>query len=74
MPYNRPTWDLTSVLYAVEKPQEFSAGFPGTVSIDDCGMSTFIASENGLHRILSVAPSARQSILDRLVELTTKAD
>lgn len=74
MPYNRPTWDLTSVLYAVEKPQEFSTGSPGIVSIDDCGMSIFTALENGLHRILSVDPSARQSILDRLVELTTKAN
>lgn len=74
MPYDRPTWDLTSVLYAVEKPQEFSTGSLGIVSIDDCGMSTFTASESGLHRILSVDPSARQSILYRLVELTTKAN
>ena len=72
MPYNRPTWDLTSVLYAVEGSKYFTGHATGTVTIDSAGFSTFTPSADGHHTLLSVAPDARQPILDRLVELTTK--
>ena len=72
MPYNRPAWDLTSVLYAVEGPGYFTGHVSGTVSIDSEGFSTFTPSADGRHILLSVSPEARQLLLDRLVELTTK--
>ena len=31
MPYDRPTWDLTSVLYAVEGPSYFNISAPGHI-------------------------------------------
>ena len=72
MPYNRPTWDLTSVLYAVEGSKYFTGQATGTVTIDSEGVSTFTPSADGLHTLLSVSPKASQGLLDRLVELTTK--
>ncbi len=72
MPYNRPAWDLTSVLYAVEGSGYFTGHVSGTVSIDSEGFSTFTPSSDGRHILLSVSPEARQPLLDRLVELTTK--
>lgn len=72
MPYNRPAWDLTSVLYAVEGSKYFTGHATGTVTIDSEGFSTFTPSADGRHTFLSVAPEARQTLLDRLVELTTK--
>ena len=72
MPYNRPTWDLTSVLYAVEGSKYFTGQATGTVTIDSEGFSAFTPSADGLHTLLYVSPEARQGLLDRLVELTTK--
>jgi hypothetical protein len=53
-PHDRPTWDLTSVLYAVRPDRGyFGLGEPGRVTIDDRGMSTFEPSPDGRHRLLT---------------------
>lgn len=55
MPYDRPTWDLTSVLYAVEGAEGyFGVSEPGTVSVTDDGHTVFTPSPDGKHVILSV--------------------
>lgn len=41
MPYDRPTWDLTSVLYALEPDRYFQLSPPGKISIDETGKSVY---------------------------------
>lgn len=70
MPYDRPTWDLTSVVYAVEGNKWFTSYSTGTVSIGDNGLSRFVPSQDGHHSVLRVAQESRQDFLRHLVELT----
>ena len=55
MPYDRPTWDLTAVLYAVH-PDEgyFSLSPPGTITVLPGGGSHFEPSAAGKHRYLII--------------------
>lgn len=70
MPYDRPTWDLTSVLYALEpKNKYFSLSQRGVLSVDDKGFTTFISNTKGLHRFLIVNSSQSTAILQRFEEL-----
>ncbi len=72
MPHNRPTWDLTSVLYSIEKESGyFSLSKPGTVKVDQAGYTGFRKKSTGKHRILQVNTDQRKKILDRFVELIT---
>jgi inosine-uridine nucleoside N-ribohydrolase len=55
MPYDRPTWDLTSVLYAVRLAKSsFGLSEPGRVVVGDDGVTRFQAEEGGPHRYLTV--------------------
>ena len=71
MPYNRPCWDPTALLYAVEGDGWFTVSEPGTVHIDENGITTFEPDPEGHHRILSVDEAQAQALVDRIVELTT---
>ncbi|MDF2440515.1 MAG: hypothetical protein JWN98_1499 [Abditibacteriota bacterium] len=73
MPYNRPTWDLTSVLYAV-RPDEnyFDLSAPGKISAKDDGHTQFEANANGTHRYLIATPAQRPRILEALVNLASQ--
>lgn len=76
MPYNRPTWDLTSVLYAVEGSEKFSsaagkfsavnkkfvAGPSGRVCVDDSGMSSFTAAPESLNQTSESLTSSSESL------------
>lgn len=66
MPYDRPTWDLTAVLYAVRPDRGyFTLSAPGKVRVDDKGVATFTAVDGGTRRYL-VAPEAQRA---RIVEI-----
>jgi len=55
MPHNRPTWDLTAVLYAVYPERGyFGLSEAGQVSIDADGSTHFVASVNGRDRYLTL--------------------
>lgn len=72
MPYDRPTWDLTAVLYAVEGAgQYFGLSQKGEISIDKEGNSFFAPSATGRHRYLSVSEQQAVLIRDRFVSLIT---
>ena len=73
MPYDRPTWDLTSVLYAV-RPEEgyFDLSEPGTIVVDDSGRTRLIPSEDGQHRYLRVDDEQRLRIREALVHLASQ--
>lgn len=70
MPYDRQTWDLTSVLYAIEPGKDYFDLSPrGQIVIDTTGRSVFTAGE-GRHQYL-VYKNNQQQVLSRLVELVT---
>ena len=72
MPYDRPTWDLTSVLYAIE-PEGSCLGVsePGTITIAGDGYSRFTPDPAGRHRYMTIAPDAVPGVVARLVETCT---
>lgn len=47
MPYDRPTWDLTSLLYAVEGDSFFTVHGPFTMEVTEKGGTIFTPSETG---------------------------
>ncbi|NNE00811.1 MAG: nucleoside hydrolase [Pirellulaceae bacterium] len=53
--HDRPSWDLTSVLYAV-RPSDgyFGLSATGSVSVADDGFTTFTKDESGNHRYLKM--------------------
>lgn len=72
MPYDTPTWDLTSVLYAV-RPKEnyFKLSEPGRISVADDGRTIFIPAADGKHRYMILDPEQKERILKTYVELAS---
>ncbi|MDR2115965.1 MAG: nucleoside hydrolase [Planctomycetaceae bacterium] len=70
---SQPTYDLTSVLYAV-RPERgyFDLSPKGTVKVLDDGKTTFEPSENGKHRFLIVNSVQIAIVREALVQLTSE--
>jgi purine nucleosidase len=70
MPYDRPTWDLTSVLYAV-RPQAgyFGLSPEGRVFVENDGMTRFAQRSGGPHRYLITDPARAARVLETLINL-----
>ncbi len=59
--HDRPTWDLTSVLYAVRPNDgDFTLSEPGRVTVEDDGFTKFTPNSNGRDRYLIM--NAQQAI------------
>lgn len=72
MPYNRPTWDLTSVLYAVEGPENyFTISGPGDITVNDKGNTLWQDNPNGTRYYMASDSIQQQNILNRFIELIT---
>lgn len=71
MPYDRPLWDLTSVLYAVEGPEGFTESAPMHLRVNDKGATIFTPDPRGRVTYLQADSLQRAAILSRLVNLTT---
>ncbi len=71
MPYNQKTWDLTSVLYAVEGDSHFTVSPLGNIEVTDEGGTIFTADPQGNRQWLSVDDAQREEILGRMRELIT---
>lgn len=73
MPYDRPTWDLTSVLAAV-RPDRGYFGYsePRQVSIDGEGRTTHTPSADGHHRFLTVDKAQIVRVREALVQLASQ--
>ena len=70
MPYDRPTWDLTSVLYAVEGADSyFTLSEPGTITVEPLGGTIFTPGADGRHRYLMTDSLQKSNILDRFMQL-----
>jgi inosine-uridine nucleoside N-ribohydrolase len=73
MPYDRPTWDLTAVLYAVRPDRAyFNVSQPGRVLVDCTGATVFDAQKTGQHYMLSVDPTQCQVIREVQIELSSQ--
>src|SRR5207302_7014556 len=63
MPYDAPTWGMSSALYAA-RPQEgyFKPSDPGTIRVLDNDRTHYAASANGKHRYLLLEPAHKERI------------
>jgi inosine-uridine nucleoside N-ribohydrolase len=72
-PYDRQTWDLTSVLYAVRPDRGyFGLSEPGTITVTDAGKTEFAPSAEGRHRILTASPEQATKTLEAMVCLCSE--
>lgn len=73
MPYNRPMWDPSAVLYAVEPDAGyFTVSGPGRIRVTDDAYTLFEPDAEGPHRYLSVTPQQAEAATARIVELVTR--
>lgn len=71
MPYDRQTWDLTSVLYAIEPDSNFfNLSDRGVIRIDEEGHSLFVPSQQGRHQYLTINENQIERTLDAIVKQT----
>ncbi len=71
MPYDRPTWDPTAVLYAVEGGDWFTVSAPGCIQVTEEGSTLFTEEEGGTRRYLSVTPEQAEAILQHFLGMIT---
>ncbi len=73
MPYDRPCWDPTAVLYAVEPGAGwFTLSLPGTIAVDTVTAATsFTALPQGKHCYLQADSLQAAKVRKRLVEVVT---
>ena len=69
MPYDRPTWDLVTVLEAVEPSYKLFGSSPkGWITMDEKGFTTFSEDTCGLHDYMTVHPDNRPQIVQKLID------
>jgi hypothetical protein len=71
MPYDRPTWDPTAVLYAVEGDKWFTVSEPGNIEVTEEGGTIFTPDPNGSRRYLEVNQEQADAILAHFIEMIT---
>ena len=72
-PYDRETWDLTSVLYALRPDRGyFDLSAPGNVIVDAKGFTKHVPAPGGLHRYLMVNEVQRARILESMIWLASQ--
>ena len=70
---SQPTFDLSSVLYAVRPNRDYFTLSPfGTVTVQDDGLTTFTANENGKHRYMTVTPEQVEKVREAFVLLCSE--
>ena len=68
MPYDRPTWDMLSVLYVLQSGM-FSVSEPGIICVDGKGYTYFTPTPRGQHTVLSATPEQAARIRDYFLEM-----
>ena len=69
---DRPTWDLTAVLYAIDPQQFFNISPAGRIEVTDKGTTHYTQDEKGHHFYLYVTPEQARAILNYFIEKITK--
>ena len=73
MPYDRPMWDPSAVLCAVEPDAGyFRYSAPGRIRVDDESMTWFEPDPAGRHRYLIAGEAECARARERMVELITR--
>ncbi|MCP4638919.1 MAG: nucleoside hydrolase [bacterium] len=72
-PHERPTWDLTSVLWAVRPDRGyFDLSEPGRVTVNEKGKSVFAPAADGPHRYLIVDEEQIARTREALAQLSSQ--
>ncbi len=72
-PHDRPTWDLTSVLYAVWPDRDyFGLSAPGSVEVQDDGFTRFTPKQGGRDRFLILDDVRTARVRETLVQLSSQ--
>lgn len=72
-PHDRPTWDLTSVLYAVRSNHGyFTTSEAGKVVVAEDGLTRFESQANGRDRYLLLDPSHSDRVIEALCLLSSQ--
>jgi purine nucleosidase len=72
-PHNRPTWDLTSVLYAILPGRGYFDLSPrGKVTVEADGFTRFEETSDGNHQYLILKPEQKPRVLEALVQLSSQ--
>ena len=69
---DRPTWDLTAVLYAINPQDFFTLSSPGQITVTDEGSTLFKPQTDGNRYYLSVTPDQAKRILEYFITTITK--
>jgi inosine-uridine nucleoside N-ribohydrolase len=73
MPYDRPTWDLTTVLYDLRPDRGyFDISAPGDVTVAVDGVTSFQANPQGKRYFLKVNPTQAARVQEACVWLATQ--
>ncbi len=73
MPYDRPTWDPISALFAIEPNMGFfSLSEKGNVAVDDKGGTVFTPDANGKCRYLITTPEQNEKIKNYFVKCISR--
>jgi len=73
MPYDRETWDLTSVLYAVRPDRGyFDLSEPGVITVNDAKLTRFTPAVSGQHRYLKVNAEQIARVREALIALASQ--
>ena len=72
-PHERPTWDLTSALYAVRPDRGyFGLSEPGQVTVEENGFTRFTPTPDGRDRYLILTEAQIPRVKEALVELASQ--
>lgn len=72
-PHERPTWDLTSVLYAVFSDRGyFTLSPPGQVTVEADGFTRFVPTPEGRDRYLILNENQAPRVKEALVQLASQ--
>ena len=72
-PYDRPTWDLTSVLYAVRPDAGyFGLSSRGKAIVENDGATRFQTDANGSHRFLTLIPEQKAAVSELFIKLCSR--
>lgn len=68
---DRPTWDLTAVLYAIDPQQFFNISPAGKIVVTNEGYTHYKQDAAGKHFYLFITPEQAKAILDYFVTMVT---
>ncbi|WP_226386590.1 nucleoside hydrolase [Gallalistipes aquisgranensis] len=73
MPYDRQTWDVTTVLYAVEPDAGyFGTSGPGRIVVTDGSQTLFEADPDGNRSYLTITPEQSRRVRDYFIRMITR--